>query len=259
MAVWSANAAFKHEKKYQRSIEIRRLVLERCLPNLSSNEVFYFALENGRDARAAGEAKLAVAWYDRVLTMFPDYGLTDGQIVNLKYERIDAHCLPENSPQRTEMLKELWDAYGTNEWRTAYKLGAHLSDRYYYQTNANGKRLLIVLLERLGSHLAKAQPGTDQPLRDLEEDYLPTLAYWHVRDGELAKAAEIHKLYLAKYPTGNHASMARMELANLNQATSPSIATAGRRIWVVTICLLSSAVMIFVMWRTSRGRRMVAH
>jgi tetratricopeptide (TPR) repeat protein len=251
-AVWSAENAFKQEKKWNRLIEIREMVLDQSGKDIPPGEVFYFSVENGRDAKMAGSTKDAITWYDRAIKIYPssgwedsDYeplkgaGWSDSAIVNLNLEKVNIYD-PTNHLERIKMMEAIWNKYGSNEWNTTYNLGVNLAFEYYAVKDKRGKQLLSDLVTRMGS----------SPPSQVEESCLIKLALWYGEDKEVDKMKATLKIYLVKYPNGNNALTAKTLLTGKTvEDVSPKEESARRMIVLVVLALFTVVPLVFITTR----------
>lgn len=258
-AIWSAEGAFRQEKQFGKLVKIRETMLDQYGKYLPPGEVFYFSVENGRDAKTARNAKDAIAWYDRAIKMYPSSGWDDSDfeplkgagwndsaIVNLNYEEVNVLNLTNHS-ERIKMLEAVWAKYGTNEWSLTYNLGANLANEYFAVKDSRGKQLLSDLLVRMDAFQPKAGSSDAKLLDELEEGCLIKLALWYGQDKDKDQMQATLKKYLAKYPNGNNAMTAKTLLASATGGVvPPDKQSNGRRVIVLIVLALLTVLPLIV-------------
>ena len=251
-AVSSVQNAFRKEQKWNRLIEIRKMVLDLAGSHLPPDEQYNYTAENGNDAKMVGDTKSAVAWYNTAFELFPNSGYDRSDIVNLEIERSNVYALTSHL-ERIEKFEAIWAKYGTNEWVTTYNLGVNLAYEYAAVKDKNGKQFFSDLLDRMDSH--RPQDGSPQaPLYGvIEESCLIKLALWYMEDHENDKMIATSRKYLAKYPNGNNATAARQMIASASATggvVPPSVESKARRaIILVVLALLTVVPLIVIMTR----------
>jgi len=261
--IWSVENAFRQEQQWAKLVEIRGTVLDQYGKYFPLGEVFYFSVQNGRDAKTAGKTKDAIGWYDRAIKMYPSSGWNDSDfealkgvgwndsaIVNLNYEEINV-LDSTNHSGRIKMLEAVWAKYGTNKWCLTYNLGANLANEYSAVKDNRGKQFLSDLLERMDFFQPKADSSDAKLLDELEEGCLIKLALWYGQDKEKDQMQATLKKYLAKYPNGNNAMTAKTLLASATGGIVPpkEESKARRAIVLVVLTLLTLVPLIVIMTR----------
>lgn len=205
------------EGDYEGAIATRMHVLNTPEVRISREERFQLYLTQARDSVRAGDTVGGVGWYDSILRDYPEYGTQDGSIVDLLYERIEAHGFGHRSPERIALLRGLWeDPRHAHHWQTL-AVGHNLAELLRHGGNYAVESALVLdqLQQRIDARWPAATPAERRKYEHLRAHTLLARAAINESNGNPGAAIALYAQLLHDHSDHDYSQIAIAQVHKL--------------------------------------------